>query len=137
MLSAGNMTQPFPIHNQNGLTLVEIIAVLIILGILVTLAVARYISFEANARMRVFDYGIRELNALEGLTWADQKISASGYISDAKIFNAITYDIGTDYYWDTGDPTPTGGTMFLKGDAYTLSRISSTTSVPAIWRRAP
>ena len=131
------MTTPFPIDNPKGLTLVEILAVLIILGILAALAVPRYISFEAGAKKRVFDYGIRELNALEGLTWADQKISPSGYISDAKIFNAITYDIGTDFYWDTGDPTPTGGTMFLKEDAFTMSRKSSTTSVPAIWRRTP
>ena len=131
------MTTPFPINNPKGLTLVEILAVLIILGILAALAVPRYISFESGAKKRVFDYGIRELNALEGLTWADQKISVSGYISDAKIFNAITYDIGTDFYWDTGDPTPTGGTMFLKGDAFTMSRTSSTNSVPALWRRSP
>lgn len=137
MTVASNMNLSFPIQNQKGLTLLEIIAVLIILGILSAVAIPRYIMFEENARMRAFDNGLRELNALESLTWADAKTSESGYISDAKIFASIDYDIGDEFKWNTADPTITGGTMLFKGDSFTLSRIVSNDKTPAIWRRLP
>ena len=67
----------------------EIIAVLIILGILAAVAVPRYMAFEANAKKKVFNKSINELNALETLEWSDNKISESGYVSDIKIYGAI------------------------------------------------
>jgi len=91
------MNSSFPIQNQKGLTLIEIIAVLVILGILGAIAIPRYIKFEENARMRVFDNGLRELNAMESLTWADQKTSESGYISDAKVSGSMNYNLGENF----------------------------------------
>ena len=131
------MNPHLPMENQKGLTFIEIIAVLIVLGILTAVAIPRYISFESNAMMRAFENGLKELNAMEGLTWADQKMSVSGYISDTKIFSTINYDLGDEYTWNTGDPKPTGGAMVFKKVAITLSRKNSTTKQPAIWIRSP
>ena len=121
------------LQNDKGFTLVEIIAVLVILGILAVLAVPRYIDLEQNAKKKAFSTAINEINAREFLTWSDHKISGSGYVSDAKIFGEMNYDVDPNFVWNAGDPTVTGGTLAFKGESFTLSRSASTTEVPAIW----
>lgn len=126
------------LRNQEGFTLVEIIAVLIILGFLTVVAVPRYIDLEQNAKQRGFDVAISELNGRESLAWTKFKISTSGYIDDAQIrnpLNGVSYYLGGDYTWNPGDPQPSGGTLEFKGESVTLIRASSDDSRPAVWSR--
>jgi prepilin-type N-terminal cleavage/methylation domain-containing protein len=125
------------ISNDDGFTLLEIIAVLVILGILAVIAVPRYIDLESNAKKKAFAKGISDLTDREILTWADQKISASGYVSDAKVFGAINYTLGPDFKWNPGDPKLSGGTMDFKGESFSLSRTASTRLQPPVWKLAP
>ena len=120
--------------NAKGFTLVEIIAVLVVLSVLAAVVIPRYVELEDSAIKKGIDTVLSEINARENLTWADCKISTSGFVSDAKIFDKINYNLDPSYIWHSGDPSITGGTIKFKGESFALSRWSSSALKAAVWK---
>jgi prepilin-type N-terminal cleavage/methylation domain-containing protein len=129
------MEQQKILRNQEGFTLVEIIAVMIILGLLASVAVPRYVDVEQSAKQRVIDAAISELNGQESLVWSKLKISVTGFKNDAQLMPAMDYNLGTDYTWNPGHPVAVGGTLTFKGESVALNRTQSDVSKPALWSR--
>ena len=123
------------ISDQNGFTLVEIIAVLIILSVLAAIVVPKFIDLEQNAKQKAFDGAISELNSQENLVWAYLKVSTTGYQDDAQLMLLVDYNLGTDYAWQPGDPVTAGGDLTFKEKTVSLNRTQSNVSQPAVWSR--
>lgn len=120
------------VSNQTGFTLIEIMAVLIIISVMASVATKKYIDISGVAQDRALQAGMTELNSRETLTWTNQKFAIGGYTNDNDIWTTMNTDLGAGYSWMAG-PDATGGTLRFGNQTVALNRAVSTTLAAARW----
>jgi prepilin-type N-terminal cleavage/methylation domain-containing protein len=127
------MKKRHSLGNQKGFTLIELISVMIILGVMGSVAIRKYDNLTNTANERVLAVTVKELNARESLIWANMKISNEGYTNDTDAYTALNTDIGSRLKWNPG-PTIDGGTLHCESQSIVLNRTHSTNSAAGKWQ---
>ena len=120
------------IRNQQGFTLIEMISMMIIKGVLASVAIQKFDVLSETAAEQALKVGVRELNVRESLSWTDLKISSVGWTNDNVTFAKVGTDLGTDYRWNPG-PTVDGGTLHFRSKPKALDRSHSTSISAGNW----
>ncbi len=115
-----------PLRNERGFTLIEIIAVLVILGILAAVAIPKYIDLREKSVEKAIKGLSAELNARERLALAQYKLDDTK--NQNVHYTSPTYDIGKDF---KPDPNPSPGVIVPDQDLFNYEgkRIDCTRTV--------
>lgn len=119
------------LRNQNGFTLVEIIAVLILLSVISAVAFVKFDFLTKSASDRMADQIVQQMTteALDG--WTKVKFSSDGWSDDEKCFALEKY---SSFKFEGGI---SGGTLFVEGgEKVLIKRSPSNNETPAKWSRA-
>lgn len=123
--------------NEKGFTLIEIIAVIVILGILAAFAIPKYIDMREAAVVSAAKSAAMELSARERLALAHWKLKgctdaypgpgvtkACAGVTPATTGDGISTELGDD--WTGGTFTATGGTVTFQNKTVTFARAQPT-----------
>ncbi len=120
------------IRNRKGFTLLELMSVMVIMGVIFSVAIKKYDDLSDSASITALKAGVRELNTQESLVWIDMKLSDTGWTADVDVYNAVEKNLGQGYRWNPG-PAITGGTLHYQSESVTLVRNPSTRQDVGSW----
>jgi hypothetical protein len=127
------MIMRFHTLNQLGFTLIELIAIMIIMAVIVSVGIKKLDLLSGTAAGSVLQEAVKELNAREHLTWIDIKLSSANWVNDEGIFAEMDTNLGPDYAWIAG-PTASGGTIQFRSQSLALIRTPSTNISSGTWK---
>ena len=120
------------LSNKEGFTLIEIMASLVIIGVLASVGVQKHDQVSDSASKKGLEYAVREINSRELLTWALVKFSDEGWQSDEALFAKMDTKLGEGYVWSSG-PGLTGGTIRMQTIFMSFTRTPSTVITSGKW----
>jgi len=120
------------IMNKKGFTLIEVVAVMVIMSVMASLSIKKLDLVSHTATDRVIESGLRELNTRETLVWAKIKLSDSGWVDDSILFSELDTYLEGDFKW-TIAPSATGGTLQFRSKSIKLKRTASSNVSVGSW----
>ena len=120
------------IGNRKGFTLIELMAVLVIISVFLSVTIKKFDLLSDSASITAIKEGVRELNTQETLIWTQMKLSETDWTSDADVFNAIGKNLGPGYRWNPG-PNIGGGTLHFRKQSIVLVRNESKRNSVGFW----
>jgi len=120
------------LHIAKGFTLLEVMAVLVIMGTLFSRSIKKFDLITDSASLTALKVGVRELNTRETLVWTDIKLSDDGWLNDGVVYHAVDKKIGQGYDWNPA-PTVSGGKLHYKIQSLDLDRDASTNKSTGAW----
>ncbi len=107
-------------RNQKGFTLIEVIAVLVIVGILAGVAIPKFYDTTDSAKKKVFQSAVAELNSQANLSFFYHMASGG----EAGGYNGFSGSLGPDFIL-TGQALdiPGNGTISLIGSGITYNLV--------------
>ena len=110
-------------RNEKGFTLIEIIAVLVILGILAAVAIPKYISMMDQSRLAAAQGAIAEVKGRANGYYASQTLANGAVPLSASVFASVTGtpNVGSDFGVTAGQRSSdiTISVNTVKGNAIT------------------
>ena len=121
------------LRNQKGFTLIELISVMIIMGVMSSVAIKKVDFITDAATTGALATAVKELNVRESLVWSNIKISNDGYTTDEAVFAALDKNLGAKFKWNPG-PAIGGATLHFESYSIVLNRTPSTNATAGKWQ---
>jgi prepilin-type N-terminal cleavage/methylation domain-containing protein len=119
---------------EDGFTLVELIAVMIILGIIFTVVAVKFTGFINNAEQQIIDQAIAELNTREKHTWMNAKLKGEYKDINTYVLERVDRQLGEGTTVSINEDSGVGE-ITIRGTSAKVIRSPTKTITPAIWSR--